>query len=326
MFFDSVIHGDNTSWGAMREVAQVMDAGRWHGAWTVDHLIPSLDFMDSAQPCLESWVTLAGLGAVTSRLRLGTNVSATSFRNPGLLAKMAATLDAMTSGRAILGIGASWNAREHHAYGFDFPSPRERSDRLEEASALIHALLHARGPVSFDGVHYRLRDAPFAPQHGGSLPIPIMIGGSGERRTLRTVARYGDIMNVFGTPEVFEHKVRVLEGHCLAEGRDPVEIVKTVTLTVALLEDEQKAERLRARFDASQPGSRLAGDDPSRVLSSTDLAIGSASHIVDVLGRYEKAGVDGVIFVNIPTRPELFEQLNDQILAKFDTEGDTSCR
>jgi len=308
MKFGTQIPGNQTSWEAMMSVARAMDAGRWDSAWTFDHFVPPLPFMDETQDCLEGWMTLAGLGAVTSRLRLGTIVSGNTYRNPALLAKMTATLDAMTGGRAILGIGAAWHVREHEAYGWDFPSMKERSDRLEEACELIRKLLHAEEPVDFSGRYYRLDKAPFAPRQGGAKPVPIMVGGGGEKRTLRTLAKFGDIMNVGGTPEEFARKVEVLNRHCEAVGRDPAEITRTAFIIVALQDDEMKAARLRERF-APQ-----ASDEDRR----RNMAVGNAEHIVEVLNRYGAAGADEVLFQSIPNNPRLYERLDAEVLSAFD--------
>jgi F420-dependent oxidoreductase-like protein len=307
MKFGSQIPGNQTTWEAMVDVAKTMDAGRWDSAWTFDHFVPPLAFMDETGDCLEGWMTLAGLGAVTSRLRLGTIVSGNTYRNPALLAKMVATLDAMTGGRAILGIGAAWHEREHEAYGWDFPSLKERSDRLEEACQLIRALLHAEGPVEHQGRYYRLANAPFAPRQSGAAPIRIMIGGGGEKRTLRTLAKYGDIMNAGGSPGEFARKVAVLKQHCEAVGRDPAEITKTAFVVLALQDDEAKAARLRERF---APGA-------SEEARKQSMAIGNADHVVGVLRRYEEAGADGVVFQSIPNNPRLYERMDAEVLAAF---------
>ena len=307
MKFGAQLAGNQTSWSAMVAVAQTMDGGRWDSAWTFDHFVPPLAFMDESGDCLEGWMTLAGLGALTSRLRLGTIVSGNTYRNPALLAKMVSTLDAMTGGRAILGIGAAWHAREHEAYGWDFPSIKERSDRLEEACALLHALLHADGPVNFSGRYYRLVNAPLAPRMAGSAPIPIMVGGGGEKRTLRTLAKYGDIMNVGGTPEEFAAKIALLKQHCAAVGRNPDEITKTAFLILGLQDDPQKAAQLRERFAPR-------GADEARKQS---LAIGDAEHVIGVLRRYQDAGADQIIFQSIPNNPRLYERIDAEVLAAF---------
>ncbi len=309
MKFGAQIPGNQTSWDAMVAVARTMDAGRWHSAWTFDHFVPPLGFMDESQDCLEGWMTLAGLGAVTSRLRLGTIVSGVTYRNPGLLAKMVTTLDAMTGGRAILGIGAAWHKREHEAYGWPFPAIRERSDRLEEACALLSALFRAEGPVTYEGRYYSLDQAPLSPRRGGASRIPIMVGGGGEQRTLRTLAKYGDIMNVGGTPDQFAAKVAILERHCAEAGRDPAEITRTAMMNFALQDDEAKARALRERFAPGAPESAW-----------NDMAIGNAAHLVSVLRRYRDAGADEVIFQSIPNNPRLYERINDEVLSAFDTD------
>jgi len=307
MKFGAQIPGNQTSWDDMVAVARTMDAGRWTSAWTFDHFVPPLGFMDESQDCLEGWMTLAGLGAVTSRLRLGTIVSGVTYRNPGLLAKMVTTLDAMTNGRAILGIGAAWHQREHEAYGWTFPSIKERSDRLEEACALLSALLKADGPVSYEGRYYRLDRAPLSPRQGGASRIRIMVGGGGEKRTLRTLARYGDIMNAGGTPDQFAAKAAVLDRHCADVGRDPAEITRTAMINFALQDDEAKAQRLRERLAPGAPESAWK-----------DLAIGNAEHLISLLQRYRDAGADEVIFQGIPNNPRLYDRINDEVLAAFD--------
>ena len=154
--FGAQIPGNQTQWPAMKDTAQAMDATRWHSAWTYDHFVPPLAFMDETGDSLEGWTALTAIGAVTETLMLGTLVSGVTYRNPGLIAKMTATLDHVTEGRAILGIGAAWHEREHAAYGWDFPALKERSDRLEEACNLIRQLFHGPGPVDFQGEYYRL--------------------------------------------------------------------------------------------------------------------------------------------------------------------------
>ncbi len=308
MKFGAQIPGNQTNWDAMVAVAKTMDAGRWDSTWTFDHFVPPLAFMDESQDCLEGWITLAGLGAVTSRVKLGTIVSGNTYRNPALLAKMTATLDAMTNGRAILGIGAAWHVREHEAYGWDFPTIKERSDRLEEACELIRLLLHADGPVDYDGKYYKLDKAPFAPRAGGSSPIPVMVAGGGEKRTLRTLAKYGDMMNVGGSPEQFSAKIDILNQHCADVGRDPSEIVKTAFIVVAQMDDEIKAARMQERFAPDTPEEERA----------RNMAVGNAEHIVEVLRRYGESGADQVIFQSIPNNPLMYERLDAEVLSAFD--------
>jgi F420-dependent oxidoreductase-like protein len=307
IFFGAQLHGNSTTFDDMKAVAQIMDRGRWHSAWTYDHFVPPEAFLDETDPSLEGWTTLTGLAVLTERLRWGCIVSGNTYRNPALLAKMAATVDNMTNGRLEFGIGAAWHEREHRAYGFNFPSLRERSDRLEEACALIKALFTAKGPVDFHGKYYCLEQAPFAPRCVQRPHPPIMVGGGGEKRTLRTLARYGDVMNVGGPPEMVRHKIEVLERHCAEAGRDPAEITRTVLFPVALQDDPEKAARLRATW-----GRGMAERDRDRILP-----IGSADHIIGVFRRYQEVGVQGIIFQGVPNRPQLYERLDREVLAAF---------
>ncbi|MDP6606970.1 MAG: TIGR03560 family F420-dependent LLM class oxidoreductase, partial [Dehalococcoidia bacterium] len=282
MLIGSQLHTNSTDWGQVQDVARIMDDGPWASVWVPDHFVPPLAFLDEDGDCLEGWSLLTGIAAVTRSLRMGVLVTGNTYRTPALLAKMAATVDQISGGRLELGIGAAWHVREHEAYGFDFPSVRERSDRLEEATELIRKLFTADGPVDHDGRYYRLVNAPFAPRGAQDPHIPIMVGGNGERRTLRTLARYGDIMNLDeATPAQVVHKIGVLEEHCREIGRDPAEITKTCFFPVALQDDEAKAEHLRGLWDS--------GKTPEE---RTRLAIGPADHIIDVIREYEATGVE----------------------------------
>ena len=241
---------------------------------------------------------------------LGTLVSGVTYRNPGLVAKMTATLDHNTRGRAILGIGAAWHEREHAAYGWDFPSVRERSNRLEEAVQLIRSLFRSQGPVDFNGEYYSLDHAPFAPQvhpdHEGGA-IEIMLGGNGERRTLRTLARYGDICNVRGTPEEVERLIGVIHRHCEDAGRDPAEITLTTVMRPALVVEQPKIERLREIH-----GEGMTDEQKAR------LPIGPPEHLIETFEAYEAVGITGFVFEAIPNNLRLYEQFDSEVLAAFD--------
>ena len=168
----------------------------------MDHLVPPNDETDNREPCFESYTTLAAAAQITDRVRLGCLVTANTLRHPALLAKMAATIDHISDGRLNLALGAGWNEFEHEAYGIPLPSVRERQDRLEEAAQILRLFFAAEKPVSFDGRYYRLKDAPFAPGFVQKPHPPLWIGGGGEKRTLRTVARYADVANVLGPVSV----------------------------------------------------------------------------------------------------------------------------
>ena len=244
--FGSQLANEQTTWEEIKAVLDVMEAGRWTSVYAYDHFIPpwshTADVMDHEMlNTLEGWSLLASIAAVTNKLKLGILVSGNTYRNPALMAKMAATIDVVSHGRVMLGIGAGWNIREHEAYGWEFPSLRERSDRLEEACELIRMLFHSDGRVNFQGHYYKLKEAPFAPRGGGDKPIPIMVGGTGEKRTLKTLAMYGDIMNVIASPDRIRHLSSVLEKHCENVGRDPADIQKTVHVPIRIVRDEKKA-------------------------------------------------------------------------------------
>jgi F420-dependent oxidoreductase-like protein len=216
----------NTTWDAMLEVWRAADdIELFESGWTFDHFYPILG-EDSSGPCMEGWITLTALAQATRRLRLGTLVTGIHYRHPAVLANMAATLDIVSGGRLELGIGAGWNTEESGAYGIELGSPGERSDRLEEACEVLTGLLGPQQKTSFKGRYYELTDAMCNPKPVQQPHPPICIGGSGEKRTLRTAARFAQHWNfVGGTVEQFRHARDVLHQHCADVGRDPAEIL-----------------------------------------------------------------------------------------------------
>jgi F420-dependent oxidoreductase-like protein len=199
------------------------DIDLFESGWTFDHFYPI--FSDSTGPCLEGWVTLTALAQATKRLRLGTLVTGIHYRHPAVLANMAATLDIVSGGRLEIGIGAGWNEEESGAYGIALGSPAERSDRFEEACEVLVGLL-SQDSTSFHGDYYDLHEARCNPRPVQQPHPPICIGGNGERRTLRTAARFAQHWNFLGgSPEEFAHKREVLHEHCADLGRDPGEIL-----------------------------------------------------------------------------------------------------
>ena len=214
----------DTNWDDMLEVWRAADdIELFESGWLFDHFYPI--FSDSTGPCLEGWVTLTALAQATKRLRLGTLVTGIHYRHPAVLANMAATLDIVSGGRLELGIGAGWNEEESGAYGISVGTPKERSDRFEEACEVIIGLL-SDDTTSFRGTYYELTSARCNPTPIQRPHPPICIGGSGEKRTLRTAARFAQHWNfVGGTVEEFAHKRDVLHDHCADLGRDPEEIL-----------------------------------------------------------------------------------------------------
>jgi F420-dependent oxidoreductase-like protein len=214
----------NTTWPDMLAVWRAGDdIELFESAWVFDHFYPI--FSDSKGPCFEGWTVLTALAQATSRLRLGTLVTGIHYRHPAVLANMAASLDVISGGRLEIGIGAGWNEEESGAYGIALGSLKERSDRFEEACGVLVSLL-SNETTSFKGRYFELTDARCNPAPLQRPHPPICIGGSGERRTLRTAARFAQHWNfVGGTPEEFAHKKDVLYEHCAEVGRDPGEIL-----------------------------------------------------------------------------------------------------
>ena len=211
-------------------IATTAEENGFDSVWVMDHLYQIEMVGPKEDPMLEAYTLLAALAARTRRVSLGTMVTGVTYRNPALLAKIITTLDVISSGRAILGIGAAWNEQEHAGYGFDFPPVKERMDRLEEALQIVRAMFTETAPT-FEGRHYRVEQVLNNPRPIRGR-IPVLIGGGGEKRTLRLVAQYGDACNLFGEPDAVRAKLDVLERHCADVGRDPTEITKTVLLTV----------------------------------------------------------------------------------------------
>ncbi len=229
-----------TSWPEYLEAARRADHLGFDHIWTWDHLLAI--FGDPDQPIFEGYAALAALAASTERARLGLFVGANTFRNPGLVAKAMITIDHISGGRAVLGIGGAWFEPEHRAYGFDFGSGfGERLDWLGEAVPAIRALLDGEevtspgGRYAFD--HLRMVPGPVQPR------LPIMVGGSGEKKTLPIVAGWADIWNAFGSPEVLRHKDAVLRARCDDVGRDAESIVRSVGCKVTIRETEAEAHQ-----------------------------------------------------------------------------------
>ena len=279
---------NDTDWPSLREAISEADAAGFDSLWFDDHLL--CDEGEPSDPKLEGWTVAAAAAAITTRATIGHLVTANTFRNPGVLAKMAATLDHVSGGRAVLGIGAGWFSDEHRAFGLDFgASVGERIDRMGEAVALLRRLLDGE-VVTHDGRFYHLADAVCAPTPV-QRHLPLLIGGSGPRKTLPLVARHADLWNAYGTPEVMRANGAVLAEACAAIGRDPSGIEWTVTLNVAVREDRASAE---ATFAAV-----LAHNAPQQHERELDAA-GSAEEVAETLRTYAEAGIGHAMWVLRP--------------------------
>jgi len=232
--------GSETVDSLRRVVTQAERLG-FDSFWVMDHFHQIEHVGEPHEPMLESWTTLSGLSGITSKIRLGTLVTGNVYRHPSVLAKIGATLDVLSKGRLFMGIGGAWNKDESNAYGIPFPSTKERLERLDEAVQVIRKMWTEQ-PANFNGHFYQIRGAYCNPPPIQKPHPPILIGGSGERRTLRTVAKYGDACNLFGSPETVKKKLAVLRDHCTIVGRDYGSILKTKLGTVAIDKDRQAVE------------------------------------------------------------------------------------
>jgi F420-dependent oxidoreductase-like protein len=228
--------------------AQAAEAAGFDLVTVMDHFYQIRGIGPETEPMMEAYTTLGALAAKTSRIKLATLVTGVTYRNPAILVKQVTTLDVISKGRAILGIGAAWNEDEHIGYGVGFPPISERMERLDEALTIAKLMFTEERP-SFQGKHYRIERALNVPrpvQPGGPK---ILVGGGGERKTLRLLARHGDIGHWFGGPiEDLKRKKGVFEEHCAAVGRDPSSVLLTVGLNIILVDDEREGKALFDRI------------------------------------------------------------------------------
>lgn len=261
-------------YGDVLAIISELERQGWDGAYIADHFMPvgTSQFPDDG-PILECFSTLAALSAATSRLRLGALVAGNRYRHPAVLANMAATISVISSGRFALGVGAGWQDNEHEAYGIDLGTVTDRLDHLEEAVQVVRSLL-TKDRTSFDGRCYQLSDAPCEPKPVGKLPL--IVGGKGERRTMRIAALFADEWNGWCTPEQLIQKCEVLDRHCAEVGRDPLAIERTTQAFVAVT--------------AAQRAAAAAGPFAGRPWIQ-----GSDDEIADHLGRFSQAGAHELI-------------------------------
>jgi alkanesulfonate monooxygenase SsuD/methylene tetrahydromethanopterin reductase-like flavin-dependent oxidoreductase (luciferase family) len=290
------VWGQHTTWPDLEATARRIDGLGFAGLWTNDHFFPAAGAAAASPdaepgPFLEGWITLAGFALVTRRVPLGVLVSGAGYRNVGVVVKQATAVEHLAGGgRVSLGLGAGWHPRDHAAFGFGLSSVGERLDRLEEQAAAARALL-AGDAVTAAGAHVRLHAAVNLPAPLGG-PIPLMIGGSGERRTLRIVARYADAWNGEGDVATWAHKNGVLDAHCAAVGRDPGSIRRTVGLPPASVRTTRRAaeEALVARLRANGLPAAEAGE-----IAAGSPVVGTAGEVAEALRAYAAAGAGTAI-------------------------------
>jgi F420-dependent oxidoreductase-like protein len=214
--------------------------------WVMDHFHQIQFVGRPEEPMLEGWTVISMLAAITTKIKLGTLVTGAIYRYPSVLAKVAATLDVLSKGRLFMGIGAGWNEQESLAYGISFPSNQERMLRLEEAIQVIRKMWTEEPYASFNGKYYQIRNAYCNPKPIQKPSPPILIGGSGERKTLKIVAKYADACNLFGSPETVRRKLEILKEHCKSVGRDYDSILKT-KIGAVIVDDNNDMAKNRVR-------------------------------------------------------------------------------
>ena len=271
-------------------LATTAEKAGFDSVYVMDHFYQLPNIGPRTEPMLEAYTILPGIAARTAKVRIGALVTGVTYRNPALLAKIVTTLDVVSSGRAILGLGAAWNQDEHRGYGYQFPPVGERISRLEEALQICRAMFREEAP-SFEGRYYQIHGAINSPRPIQPNGPPIMIGGGGEQRTLKLVAQYADMCNIFGDVAMVRHKMDVLERHCETVGRDPGTIIKTRLGSLLIRKTDAEAER------AFQQVLQRPGINEEYVRSV--FIVGGPDRVAEQAQKLLEAGLDGLIF-NMP--------------------------
>jgi alkanesulfonate monooxygenase SsuD/methylene tetrahydromethanopterin reductase-like flavin-dependent oxidoreductase (luciferase family) len=307
MKFGAQLWSQQTDWATFRDSALAAEAAGWDSVWTWDHLMAI--FGPWEQPIFEGWSVLCALGPITTRVKLGLMVGANTFRNPGLTAKQAITLDHVSGGRAVLGIGGAWMEREHEAYGLPFGTGfGERLDRLDESVELMRRLFDGER-FSHAGTYYAFNDALANPgpvqEH-----LPILVGGSGPKKTLRTVALRADAWNTSGWVDEVRGKLDILGEHCAAVGRDLSTIELTISFPIIIRDTKEAADAAFAELMRINSAEN-AGNVPH--------LFGPPSYVADEIRPFKEMGFETVICrMPAPHDRETIERIGE-VDAKLDS-------
>jgi len=305
-------------WETIKRLAFRMERLGYHSVWFGDHLTSGGRGQAHASR-FECWTLMSALMSLLNNLRVGSMVLSNSFRNPALLAKMAASLDVISGGRLELGIGAGWSEREYEAYGYEYPRPVVRLRQMEEGIRIMKLMWTEEKP-SFKGKYYWIKDSTCEPKPVQKPYPPITIGGSGEKLTLEIVAREADRCNFFGSLEEFKHLLEVLRMHCEAVGRNYTEIEKSMMASIYLYKDERKMEEnLRKIYNSSEAG---LGFDEWVDSFKSKVIFGTVEDCIERLRAYGDLGVTCYIMRFEDSRPFLpqqegFELFNEYILEEI---------
>jgi len=270
-------------WDSVERIARVTDDSAFDSLWVYDHFLYEGGYPGHpySEPVMECFTTLGAIAAITRRIRLGQLVLGVPYRNPAAMTKMATTLDLISHGRSILGLGAGWHKREYEGYGWgEFEPAPVRMKRLEETLRIVRAIWTER-PASFEGTYYRLDQANENPSPVQRPHPPIMVGGSGEKVTLRLVAQYAQFCNVSGDPETVARLFASLHEHCARLGRPDEEITRSIYTTVVIGKDDAEVAAKRARLAPFIPDGAL---------------IGTPDQLIEIFRDYARVGCQYVVF------------------------------
>ncbi len=305
--FGALLWTQAASWAEMRDAALRIDAAGYEHLWFYDHLY-AINSRDPYLPIFEGWSIVAGLATITTNAHLGLLVGANTFRNPGVVAKIATTIDHISGGRAIVGLGGAWNDLEHRSFALDFGSSTgQRLDWLDEAAGAIRLLLEGAVVTSPPDAHYPFERAQIQPRPLQSR-VPIMIGGSGEKKTLRTVARHADMWNVFGDATRLAAKDAILRQHCEEVGRDQAEIERTVSAKLVI---RDSADAAREVWASQMVNNRCPEEDWD---DSTELWLGPPEMIAGEIRSRREVGFHTFIgMLAAPYDAETIERLIGEV-------------
>jgi F420-dependent oxidoreductase-like protein len=293
---------------SLKKLATTAENNGFDSFWVMDHFhqIPMIGKVE--EPMLESWTTLSVVAGLTTKIKLGTLVTGIMYRYPAVLAKVAATLDVLSKGRLFMGIGAAWNEDESHAYGIHFPPASERLSRLEEAIQIIHKMWTEEPSASFDGKYYQIRNAYCNPKPIQKPSPPILVGGGGERKTLKIVAKYADACNLFGSVETVKRKLNILKEHCKTIGRDYDSILKTKLAIIVVDDDKQTSEKKIEKIFKGMPEEQIR-----------EFAIyGTPEDVLGQIELFEQVDIQYLIVDLDPTRElEALDVFANKIIKKF---------
>jgi F420-dependent oxidoreductase-like protein len=284
-----------TLFDTVSSITAAAESSGWDSVWLMDHFYQLPDLGSSNQPMLEAYTMLSALAATTSRVNLGAMVTGVTYRNPALLAKMVTTLDVISNGRAILGIGAGWFEREHVDYGFEFGTFTDRFEKLEEALQIAKSMF-VNDTTTFEGKWFSTHKALNNPKPVRTGGPPILIGGSGERKTLRMVAQYGDYANVGGDTAECRRLMNVLDEHCERLGRNPAEIGRTKLCVIVAGATLEAAQRKRDSILGGLGLNYPTLDTATKAMIDARFMVGGPDDIAEHIAAHRVAGIDGFVF------------------------------